>query len=666
MDAATPTPTGSRDWKAAVLAWWPTLRRVLAVAVPLVVLAVVWGTLRQVDYAQLRADVANADRVLLLAALGVSFLAVASMGLYDVVAFPPTPTLGWRKRWLLGSAIFGWSNLITLGPVGPAIRVFLYRREGVTPARLSAGFVAYYAGIAAGMAAWFAAAWLVRPAGPGRGWLAAPLALTLSVAFTVVAGTLVRRLGRGRVWARSPALRASRLPRLGAVAFLDWGLTVLALQLAAQSVGLSIDLARAARVLLSGHAVGFLSLVPGGLGSADAVWLRMLSTGAAAASDAPATIVVFRAVFYLAPWAAAMAVFYVLFSRAGGAAGRWQRRTLAAATGVLAGLVLLSVATPAGTRRLPAAAELFSLPAVEAGQAVAVVAALALLALTRGLVRGHRAAWAGACVALAAAAAGLVLKGLDVEEALAAVGLLTVLGSARGAFPRTGRVPVGWRLSFAVGVAVVAALGVLGLLSHGVRFPSPLSFGVEAEASRFTRALCVGAAAGGALLLREALRPAAARPGPTPEEAAAAARFAERCGGHPGPAEGEAWYWLGGTHPAEAAFSGDPAAAADAAALLRVHREAGALVVLGEPLLTPAAEPAALLAALRARARDEDLDLILHRLGRGWLGPLRAAGFHLLKLPERGDSPPLFLAHRSLWGGSHARVRAEAAARRHA
>ena len=289
-----------------------------------------------------------------------------------------------------------------------------------------------------------------------------------------------------------------------------------------------------------------------------------------------------------------------------------------------------------------------------------------LLALTRGLVRGHRGAWAGACVALAAAAAGLVLKGLDVEEAVAAAALLALLFGARRAFTRPGRAPVGWQLSVAVGVGAVAALGVAGSVSHGGGLGPPLTLGVDAEAARFSRTLGVAALVGGALLLRQALWPADASPAASPEAEAAAARFAARhaAGAAPlsppaPPVGGEAWFWLGG--PDAAAFAADPAAAGDAAALLRVHRRADTLAVLGEPVLAPGADPVRLLRALRERARDEDLDPVLHRLGPAWLGPLRAAGFTPLRLTGEGETPPRFLAHRSLWGGSHARVRAEAA-----
>ena len=662
------TDAAASAWREAAAAWWPTVRRVLAVVVPLVVLAVVWSTLRGIDYDRLREDVADADKAWLLAAAGMSLLAVVTMGLYDVVSFPPTPTLGWRKRWLFGSAIFGWSNLITLGPVGPAIRVFLYKREGMSNAQLSGGFVAHYTGIFSGMVAWFAAAWIVRPAGDPAGWLAAPLALALSVGFTIVAGAAVRRVGRGHDWARAEALRPSRLPRLGAVAFLDWGLTVAAFLLAARSVGLMPDLDRMARVTLTGHAVGFLSLVPGGLGSADAVWLRMLSAGpvggsaaaaAAAVREAPAAIVVFRFVFYLVPWAVAMAIFYAVLSRSSERAVRWQRRVLASAVGVLATLLLLSVATPAGAGRLRALGELLPLGAVEASHAAAMGLALLLLVLLRGLIRGYRAAWAWACLALAGSAVAHVAKGLDVEEATASFVLLVLLSSARRAFPRRGRVPIGWHLTLAVGLGVVGAVAAVGWLAYGGAAPGnagldPLAaVGLREEAPRFARAVVVAALFAGALLLRQALRPVNPWVTPSPAAVDAAEAFAREHAAAADPlfvgvGDKGVWCWTAseagddhGFRDAGAAGGGGLSEGCGAAqALVLFQRRGDAMIVAGEPVVREGVDRARFLSDLIDRTRDEDIDLVLHQVGEGWLAPLHEVGFHVLKLGEEAVVDP--------------------------
>ncbi|BAM03700.1 lysylphosphatidylglycerol synthase domain-containing protein [Phycisphaera mikurensis] len=678
-DPDTGTAEAARPpaWREAALRAWPVLRAVLAVAVPVTVLAVVWGTLRGIDYAGLHASVAAADRPLLLAAALAALAAVAAMGLYDVVVFPPTPTLRWRRRWLFGAAIFGWSNLITLGPIGPAIRVYLYRRAGMSPTQLSGGFVAHYTGIFAGMVAWVAAAWVARPAEPATSpWLVVPLALALSLAFTAAGGSLVRRLGRGHAWAATGSLSPSRMPRLAVVSFLDWGLTIFAFVLAARAVGLDLGVARAARITLCGHAVGFVSLVPGGLGSADAVWLKMLAAGGAGEERAAAAVVVFRAVFYLLPWAVALTIFYALLGRSGERALRWQRRVLAGGLGVLAALLLLSVATPAAAGRIGTLGRALPLPVLEVSHAAAGVLALLMLALVRGLIRGYRAAWGWACLGLVGSAVAHVGKGLDVEEALAASALLVLLLPARRAFHRRGRVPIGWHLTLAAVLLGVGTLGGVGFLAH--RFPDGggsafTGFTAGAEGARFTRAFAAAVLAGLVLIAREALRPVDPRVEPDGEALAAAAGFCRDRAADGGSAAAAAaaredpslavWFWRPAERAAADRFSGDAAAAADAAGLLRYQRRGDAIVLVGDPVLTPDAEPVRLLEDVLALARDEDVDPVLDRFSAAWLAPLHASGFHVLRResepgsasggnPEGGGPPEAgYLAFRDPWGG---------------
>ena len=116
---------------------------------------------------------------------------------------------------------------------------------------------------------------------------------------------------------------------------------------------------------------------------------------------------------------------------------RSRRKTRRIAGGVLgvAGLVnLLSAITPPARGRLDTLHDL--VPASVGTTASAVVAAfgIALLLLGRGVRRGQRHAWALALIIMGLSAVLHVVKGLDVEEAAAALAAFAYLVASRDAF----------------------------------------------------------------------------------------------------------------------------------------------------------------------------------------------------------------------------------------
>jgi lysyl-tRNA synthetase class 2 len=142
---------------------------------------------------------------------------------------------------------------------------------------------------------------------------------------------------------------------------------------------------------------------------------------------------------------------------------------VAAALAILAGLVnLVSALLPAERYRLRLLANLVP-GAVSRGATVAVAAAgVGLLLLAGGLRRRHRVAWLAAVGLLAGSAVLHVVKGLDIEEALAEAFLAGLLSGQAGHFP--GRAARGERpplLGPAVTVVIAAlAYGTLGLVAN--------------------------------------------------------------------------------------------------------------------------------------------------------------------------------------------------------
>src|SRR5438128_55859 len=93
---------------------------------PFVVFALVlvlsWHALRQVNFRDFRIALRSLDPIWLGVAAAATFVNVAVMGLYDVIAFRHTRSRR-LQRWRFGAVAFAWSNFLTMGPLaGPAIR----------------------------------------------------------------------------------------------------------------------------------------------------------------------------------------------------------------------------------------------------------------------------------------------------------------------------------------------------------------------------------------------------------------------------------------------------------------------------------------------------------------------------------------------------------------
>ena len=142
---------------------------------------------------------------------------------------------------------------------------------------------------------------------------------------------------------------------------------------------------------------------------------------------------------------------------------------LAAAVAVLAGIInLVSALLPTERDRMRLLAELVP-GAVSRGATVVVAAAgVGLLLLAGGLRRRHRAAWLATVGLLAGSAVLNVVKGLDVEEALAEAFLAGLLCGQAACFP--GRAARGERPGVLGPALIVAgatfAYGTLGLIAN--------------------------------------------------------------------------------------------------------------------------------------------------------------------------------------------------------
>jgi phosphatidylglycerol lysyltransferase len=220
------------------------------------------------------------------------------MGLYDVLAMRAGSSFSGLERWGLGTAICSWTNFLAVGPLaGPALRTYFYRRAGMDLPGIVRGLAGIYAGMFAGIAGWIGALFAPVPDGSSEPIVRIAIAAMLGPLVCIGVRAILRRIRREWApegWARYAAL--------GVVGFVEWSLVVLVFTCVARATGSDTELVPLARAFFVGHVAGSASLVPGGLGSADAVWLKMTSAQGSTAANSAAQVLLFRCVYFLWPW----------------------------------------------------------------------------------------------------------------------------------------------------------------------------------------------------------------------------------------------------------------------------------------------------------------------------------------------------------------------------
>ncbi|HEV8700486.1 MAG TPA: bifunctional lysylphosphatidylglycerol flippase/synthetase MprF [Candidatus Polarisedimenticolia bacterium] len=590
--------------------WWPIL---LAGAV----LVIGWEELRRIDFLQVRQALRSLSGRWLAVAAGLTALNFALLGCYDLITLRGTHVPR-AVRWIFGTLAFAWSNFLTLGPIaGNAIRFLLYRPYAVDAAVLSAAIVANITAFSSALLACLVSVWLLPP-------LLAPAgALLILALFAALLGRIGRHPGTPRWLARGGRTWAA----LFAVAFLDWVVAAAVFAALVRATGEPAGLVPVVRAFFTGQLIGAASLLPGGLGSADAFWLARLPVGPASAG---AALIAYRATYYLAPWLLACLALLVRGARAG---ARWLRPVpsiLAILIGGGGAIMLASTASPALAHRLRILERWVPVGVVELSHLAGAATGLALLLLARGVARGYREAQRVTVAVLLVAGLIALLKGLDYEEAVILFALGGVTWSQGALFKREGRAPwLGWT---AIGIAVLA-VAIFAFVGFGSQASVPYehalwwTFGFAGhadQAARFLRSLAVLGFSTVAILLYVGLRVPARFEAPAPEEIARAVRIHQERGS--------------GTTPLMIA-SGDKSFFFLEDRAFCAYRVVGAyLVVFSDPTV-PGGEERDFLEALMARAQEMDRRLVFYQIAPHWLPLLHDHGFSFFKLGEEAIIP---------------------------
>ena len=483
-DKPLPRPAGpsllSRLFQLAENPW---LRALIPIGLVGVAVFALHLMSRQVNLADVKADLEAAHPATLALAVLAMLISYAALSMYDVLAVrrlaPGRVPL--RVAAVAGASGYAISNLLGASYLtGTAVRYRVYGTVGIELG-LVLGIIA-----TSWSAFWMAALlilgllMMLHPSG-----LAAVLPISPSVELVAGIGLLTALLGF-LVW-------LSRRPRAVTLGGHSYPLPDLRLALSLIAVALA-DIGGAALtlyVLLPADAapnfavffavyvgaitLGILSHTPGGIGVFEAAMIAGL--GAAGRSDVLAALLLYRLVYTVLPFASpalGLAVLWAVgkrntFSRA--------RDVLAPVVPILAAgialvsgaILLISGNLPSDPTRVSLLRGVFPLAFVEVSHLLASVAGILLLIVARGLHRRLARAWTVAMGLLGVGLVASLTKGLDWKEALSLALALGILGLFRSAFYRVRQTSV-FRLNGAwlAGVlALVLPVFWLGFFAYG-------------------------------------------------------------------------------------------------------------------------------------------------------------------------------------------------------
>lgn len=518
-------PTGHPPSRA--LRFTRLLGATLSLSMLVVALLFLYGELHDLDSARLLASFAATGGSQIALAVLFTLLSYTILTGYDAAAVRYTRrSLPYRQTAVISFIAFAVSMNVGLTALsGAAIRYRLYSALGVKASDIARIALFTAVTFVLGSTALIGVAMLFSSAGHEMLRLPEGLGRAVGVALLMVPILYLAMayLGRARV-------------RFGL-----WELAVPEFRIAAAQVALaSADLLCASVVLyvlieqvagvdyptflaiyLVAMVAGLLSSVPGGVGVFEAVIIAALPRAQSAELIGP--VILYRAIYYIAPLLLAVAAFgwQEVRQHAKALTGAAQRSAslvlsvtplLAALVVFVAGVVLtVSGSMPGLESRIRLVADAIPLAILELSHLVGSLFGLGLLVLAHGLYRRLRSAYVASVCLLAGGIAASLLKGLQYEQAALLLGILALVWLSRKEFYRIGSIGHG-QLTWPWIIAILSVLLVAvwaGFVSYRhVEYRDMLwwQFSVDSGASRMLRSTFLISVAALAFALYRLLR----------------------------------------------------------------------------------------------------------------------------------------------------------------
>lgn len=611
--------------------------------------------LKEVSWLQIRSQVGMVPGPNLLAAIAATALGYAALVGYDWTALRYIGRSLPARTVILGGFLgYAVGNTVGLSALsGGAVRYRVYSALGLGLPEIAkiSGFVAVASGVGATMIGLAALAVhpdalrSVLPLHPDMVRIGAITGFVLANALIWYGSFAGLHLGIGRFVMRIPRPTEIASQMLITTVDMLMGAMVLYFLLGPSAIGFVPFLA----VYLAAMMAGIISHVPGGVGVFETVVIAALPREVSV-TDAAAALLLYRMIYYIAPFLIALLILAVAEGRrlwTGGVSGVGLQIAAGLVPLAMGAVVMAAGALMMLAPMIPAARDIArdaeaALPVglIEAGALLSSALGAMLVLIAQGLLRRLSGAWWLTMVALATGVGTALLDGYDTERALFLAFVFLLLLPCRRAFYRstrltTGALSVSWMLL--VGAMLASVVTVFFFANQAGPYADELWWDL-AENERAPgplRAALTGGMVLSLLTIWQALRRTGNQIGMSADDASAAyqAIVSDRNGADDILLPPEARFLFSETGDAGIAYL----------------PEGRVWVVIGDPVGDHTEIPG-LIWAFRDAARRTRVDPVYYRASGRWIGewvetgmmvhPMGTGGEYIV-LPRLGDSHAL-------------------------
>ena len=285
-----------------------------------------------------------------------------------------------------------------------------------------------------------------------------------------------------------PIISKSAGIKLVVVSIAEWFAVFLAIFMLSKIMGISISLKEIFPVYIVSACAGIISMIPGGLGSFDLVFIWGMQDLHVPEEKVLVLLLLYRLGYYFIPFLVSLVFFIRLYWEKWNkswndlpkAAVQWLSHIVLTVLVFTSGIILLlSASVPGIMSRLRIAQELLAFPIINVSHQLSVAAGFLLLGLSRGIEYSVKRTYDLTMLALILAALFSIFKGIDYEEAIFLILVALILKMSKGQFYRESYVLTWGKTTFDVAVILIITsmylvIGYLNLPSAKLTMPQKL------------------------------------------------------------------------------------------------------------------------------------------------------------------------------------------------
>ncbi|RJS60397.1 bifunctional lysylphosphatidylglycerol flippase/synthetase MprF [Bacillus sp. PK3_68] len=441
------------------------------------------------DIRLIRSEIKHLNSVETALILLVPFCGIFPMFFYDAVLVRILNIKIQTKKLIKQSFITNsFSNLIGFGGlVGVMLRTYFYNKHDLDKRRLLTAITSvslfYLTGIS--LIAWtIPTAYKDFPLIVDTKWLfLAVLAVGLYLPLFSLFYFYQNRQGKGSL------INLRSAVTLLLVSLLEWSLAFSVIWILSIILDIPLPFYELVPVFIIASCAGIASMIPGGLGSFDLVFIWGTQNLDILDEKVLVMLIFYRAGYFLLPFLLAAALFVKDYWN------KWNQswdnlpntviqnisHVLLTVLVFVSGLILLlSAAVPGILERIKIAHEILSFPIMNLSHQLSVAAGFILLGLSRGINYNVKRAYQLTMIVLGFAALFSLFKGIDYEEAIFMLAVALLLKASKGSFYRESYVLTWGKALFDLTVFLIITsmyllIGYFNLPSAKLNVPKALA-----------------------------------------------------------------------------------------------------------------------------------------------------------------------------------------------